>query len=164
MLMTKKKTTTFLVTAALAAGMIGGGVAPSLAVATEGSSSSQEQQASNVKTELLKDGDKTYKLSWNQDNDEITIMDGDKVLGKTTMSKVQESYKKEIGKIDASDSSGAAAPAVNECSATLGAVGVANSVLWAAAGMTAVAPPAAAVAGGAGVVTGAIITAGSLAC
>lgn len=136
-----------------------------MAVATEGSSSSQDQQASNVKTELLKDGDKTYKLPWNQDNDEITIMDGDKVLGKTTMSKVQESYKKEIGKIDASDSSGAAAPAVNECSATLGAVGVANGVLWAAAGMTAVAPPAAAaVAGGADVVTGAIITAGPLAC
>ena len=93
-MLTIKKKTTFLVTVALAAGMVGGGAAPSLAAVAEGSSSSQEQQDSTVRTEFLKDGDKTYKLSWNQDSDEITIMAGDKVLGKTTMREVREEYKR----------------------------------------------------------------------
>lgn len=117
---------------------------------------------SGIYTEMQEINGKKYTITWDKADHSIKISDeSGKVIGTTTMSEAVAKYKaKSAGEIP----TGATTYAANSCSVVLGGAGVANSVLWAAAGLTAVAPPAAMAAAAGGVVTGAILTAGSLAC
>lgn len=53
---------------------------------------------------------------------------------------------------------------LSKCSATMAGVGIVNSILWGAAGLTAAIPPAAVAATVGGVVTGAVIAIGGAFC
>lgn len=81
-----------------------------------------------------------------------------KLMGSTTMGKVKMLYQAQIGIPISLDNPkpGMVPYAPNACSITLTAASVANSVLWTAAGLTAVAPPAAIAAAGGGLLTGTI--------
>lgn len=108
-----------------------------------------------VTQEMIGENGTTYEVKWDQQTDEIGIYEGSSKIGETTMGEVQAEY---AAMPDQGISLGA-----NSCDYAMAGAATANSALWAAAGLTAVAPPAAAVAAGAGLVTTGILTAGSLA-
>lgn len=123
---------------------------------------------SNIKTENQTVDGKEYTVQWNTEDDSIKILDSaGNVLGSTTMNKVKTLYAEKVGAQNSSGTTskpGMVASGPNACSVTLGAAGIANSVLWTAAGLTAVAPPAAIAAAGGGLLTITIITVGSMWC
>lgn len=165
-----KKVLASLAAGALAFGMVGGINTSSFAdeINTLQNGKTTTENSSSIKSEIQVIDGKTYEIQWNTEDDSIKIFgpNGD-LMGSTTMSKVKMMYSVQMGEQltpGVSLNPGATPYAPNACSITLNAVGIANGVLWAAAGVTAVTPPAAIVAGGAGVVTSAIISTGSLWC
>lgn len=162
--MTVRKISANLATGLLAFVLVSGLSSPAYSIensAVSNVSSSNEQTQIKVETQVI-DG-KKYTIKWNTQDDSINIFDAaGKIVGSTTMSEVKAKYT-EVAPSSASGSQVALAGA-NACSVTPGAAGIANSVLWAAAGLTAVAPPAAIAAAAGGVVTGGIIGVGSMFC
>ncbi|QRZ60980.1 hypothetical protein [Rothia sp. ZJ932] len=146
-------------TALLALGMTSGMLAPASAVGAGETSTGTSD--SGIYTEIQEINGKKYTITWDRADDSIKISDeSGKVIGTTTMFEVLAKYKsKSAGEI----STGATTYAANSCSAAIAGAGIANSVLWGAAGLTAVAPPAGMAAAG-GNITSAILTLGGLAC
>lgn len=152
-----KKFSATIVTGLLAFSAVGG--LSTDAFAADIHSDTVNEQQSNIKVETQVIDGQEYTLQWDTEDDSIEILDSNgELLGSTTMAEAKAQYAKATAEVPKT------AAGANSCSVTLGAVGIANSALWAAAGLTAVAPPAAAVAAGAGVVTGAIIGVGGMFC
>lgn len=150
-----------MVTGLLALSAVGGMSSTAFGATNNANSAvSATQKQDNVKIETQVINGEIYTIKWNTKDDSIKIFDSKgKMLGATTISEVRAKYKEATKSIPRTATYGP-----NACSVTLGVAGIANGILWTAAGLTAVAPPAAIAAGAGGVVTGGILTVGSMFC
>lgn len=148
--------------AVLSLGLLGFS-APAHAAPVEGNtpaSASTSTSGDVVSQEMVSEDGATYEVNWDQQTGQIDIYEGTSKIGETTMEEVQAEY---AALAEQGEGAPMATASANTCDYVMAGAGTANSALWAAAGLTAVAPPAAAVAAGAGLVTTGIITAGGLA-
>ncbi|NKE10159.1 MULTISPECIES: hypothetical protein [Kocuria] len=156
-----KKSIVVSTLAVMSLGILGGVTPANADVNASETSVSSSEVNDAVVTETVVPADGTeVRIVWDQVTNDIQLFAGSSLIGETTMAEVQE----ELGRAPGSQVGAPMATAsANTCDYMFAGVGMANTVLWAAAGVTAVAPPAAAVAAAGGVVTTAILTGGSLA-
>jgi hypothetical protein len=148
-------------TAVLCLGSLGGASLASAAspdTSTPNSSALMADQAGTVTEEFRTADGEIYVASWDQSSGEIKIFNNSVEVGSTTMAEVQMVYLAELE----AQFGDQVSPA--NCGAIMAGAGIANSALWGAAGLLALTGPAAGVAVGGGLVTGAITGVGGAFC
>ena len=103
-----------------------------------------------------------YDVRWDKSSGNIDFIRDGKKIGSTTMNEVRAQYAEAMKEKGQEGPTARAASTPNKCDVIMAGAGTANGILWTAAGLTAVAPPAAVAAAVGGTVTTGIITVGNL--